>query len=391
MGRAMRKDGVVKKTRSSIAIIMPTFNSFELVNKHLDILGEQTCRDFDVIIIDSGKSNDRNLIKKNRGFGVIIKYFKDDLGGSGSSYEGMKYAYENGYKYMILTDSDAFPVSNDLVAQLVDNTDKRTVAYATNVIKRYRKGEGPEKEEIRWAPWHYLCFSREMVKKLDYPRKDFFIYNDDVEYSNRIMRIGRIIQLNRVFYTHDNSTLATYFLRGMTARASYYTLRNRILSKKGTKNKMAVILNSFTRAVIGAYALDSKDLLSYWSSLSRGVTDGLSGRAGRIDTPKIELKIELIKEKKYPKDVVYLTYIRKDNLLGKREKGTRDWEVMDISRGISNSKIMGLLLKGSPIVVNDYVANQQITTRLTPFLLAGKLYLYNDDGLFHVQKRSSQV
>ncbi|HUB92555.1 MAG TPA: glycosyltransferase [Candidatus Saccharimonadales bacterium] len=383
----MRKDRVAKRRTASIAIIIPTFNSYALVNRHLDILEKQTRKDFDAIIIDSGNSNDRNLIRTKRGFGVVIKYFKDDLGGSGSAYEGMKYAYGKGYRHMILTDSDAFPVSRNLVEKLVANADEKTVAYATNIIKRYRKGQGPEKEEVRWAPWHYLTFSREMVGKLGLPRRDLFIYNDDVEYSNRIIRIGRILQLNRVFYTHDNSTLTTYFLRGMTARSSYYTLRNRILSKPGAKNKASVILNSFTRAVIGAYALDPKDLWAYWSLLSRGVTDGLSGRAGRIDTPKIELKIEISSEKEYPRDAVYLTYVKKDSAIGKMRGKTRDWEIIDISKGISNSSILGIALGNRPVVVNDYVANQQITTRLTPFLLAGKLYLYNDNGLFHVQKR----
>ena len=227
MGRAMRKDGVVRKAGASIAIIMPTFNSFELVNKHLDILGKQTRKDFDVIIIDSGKSNDRNLIKKNRSFGVVIKYFEDDLGGSGSAYEGMKYAYENGYEYMILTDSDAFPISNDLVSQLVENSDERTVAYATNIIKRYKKGRDRRRRKSGGRHGTISASQERWSRSSIIPEGYLFIYNDDVEYSNRIMKIGRIIQLNKVFYTHDNSTLATYFMRGMTARSSYYTLRNR--------------------------------------------------------------------------------------------------------------------------------------------------------------------
>ena len=127
-----------------------------------------------------------------------------------------------------------------------------------------------------------------------------------------------------------------------------------------------------------------------WHFSQKGVRDGLSGKAGRIDIPKIELRIELNKEKTYPKDAVYLTYIKKDNLLGKREKGTSEWEIMDISKGISNSKIVGLLLEGSPVVVNDYVANQQITTRLTPFLLAGKLYLYNDEWACPMSRKTQR-
>ncbi len=373
-----------KRVRGKALVIIPTFNSYALTHKHLELLEKQQGGNFDVIVIDSGSSEDHLKLKGERhGFGLFILHFDEDLGGSGSTYEGVKYAMEHGYSYAILSDSDAFPVSKNLINGLTEAAGPDTATFPTNLFKRYCKGSWTDSEESRWAPWHYLTLSRETIGRAGYPRRDLFIYNDDIEYSLRIRSSTRILQMNNLYYEHRNSTLSNYFLKGLSAKASYYTIRNRILCSPGLKGRITPIGNCFFRMLIAFYSLPLGTAMRYSFVLFRAVADGVSGRSGRAEIPKIEPLITITGSNGRMRGA-YLTYPERDSVMDRKKAARLGWRQMDISGGVTTAALLRILIGGGSVIVNDLLGNQRITTRLSPFLFLGRLYLLNEKGLFRV-------
>jgi GT2 family glycosyltransferase len=66
--------------------------------------------------------------------------------------------------------------------------------------------------------------SRETIEKVGFPKREFFIYFDDVEYSLRIRRVGRILTVPDSKVVHKAASHSSI----MVLRGAFYFHRNRI-------------------------------------------------------------------------------------------------------------------------------------------------------------------
>ncbi|MEN3110953.1 glycosyltransferase [Uliginosibacterium paludis] len=91
--------------------------------------------------------------------------------------------------------------------------------------------------ELRWAPWGGLLFHRQVPERIGLPRADYVLYNDDIEWSMRLVAAGgRIVLDSRARIEDvDNSghSAAIYpnvfvsLLCGSSDFRTYYEFRNR--------------------------------------------------------------------------------------------------------------------------------------------------------------------
>jgi rhamnopyranosyl-N-acetylglucosaminyl-diphospho-decaprenol beta-1,3/1,4-galactofuranosyltransferase len=95
-------------------VIMPFYNSYDYLSRHIELLKRQTFKGFDLLIVLSsvsdGKKVDEILGTAAPDYGIIAVKRKDDTGSAGGFYAGQKYALEHGYQYMVITDDDCLPV-----------------------------------------------------------------------------------------------------------------------------------------------------------------------------------------------------------------------------------------------------------------------------------------
>ena len=201
-----------------VCIIIPTFNSWQVTAETVKkLLYEQTYKDFDIIIVDAGSKDYEKLkeIFKDEKR-VIILHTEKDLGGAGSFWLGMKYAYEKGYDIFILSDNDAIPLSNNLIEELI-KSEKPCVPI------NYEKRKLIEKNDyINWYWFHFLTLDKKIVEKIGFPAFEFFIWLDDIEYTYK--RLGKI-KVVKQYYTHK---WAADTIKGKSKR-EYYRLRNSML------------------------------------------------------------------------------------------------------------------------------------------------------------------
>lgn len=218
-----------------ICTVVVTFNRYQLLTECLDALLEQTLKT-DILVVDNASTDGTlNKIEEDGYLNseyIIYKRLEKNLGGAGGFHYGVKYALENNYDYVWLMDDDAEPETNCLEV-LLKNIDSQYSAYAPKTLigtkekneislsgyghrgffdyanclpsfSRPMPKESYEKEtcEIEMASFVGILVPISSVKKIGLPENKFFIHHDDMEYSLRLLSLGKILMVNSVSIYH---------------------------------------------------------------------------------------------------------------------------------------------------------------------------------------------
>ena len=233
---------------------------------------------------------------------INIYYIKmhENTGATGGFYEGAKRGYNQGYDWLWLMDDDAEP-KEDALEKLSKYFRRKNVSALAGVVRDdvgiSTKHRGfvnfrrifpliqkplPEKlyEEnkvidIDMASFVGIIVSRKAIQKINYPKKEFFIHNDDVEYSIRLRTAGKILLITDSIIFHKDPGEQKNFYKYFWGKGSprtpynklwikYYGRRNLIwLGKKYSINKFNFYCNAFwtyLHSIIGIVVYDDHKL-----------------------------------------------------------------------------------------------------------------------------------
>ena len=113
---------------------------------------------------------------------------------------------------------------------------------------------------------------REVIKKAGLPRKDFFIYQDDLEHAFRVGKYGRIICIPSVLIHHKDN----YLYGDDVTWRDYYATRNVILMYQEHLDKKSTWLRGFRR-ILSAYSSFNRKKVKV---IKEAVKDGKNGKTG---------------------------------------------------------------------------------------------------------------
>lgn len=216
-----------------IAAIVVTYNKKELlINAVNGILNQELLPD-KLIIVDNCSNDgtpecllknlwinelpleilDKNVISSkclilNNGNKVEIDYIRkfENDGGAGGFYQGMKYAYEQGFDWLWMMDDDGVPAKKCL-KQLYAYKSKTTVIgpLVIDIQKKItasflfdNKGELAKVEELikkeiienQLTPFNGTFIPREIISEIGFIKREMFIWGDETEYQQRILKNG---------------------------------------------------------------------------------------------------------------------------------------------------------------------------------------------------------
>ena len=219
---------MTKRQRGNIALILVTYNQKDVTMKTLALLQEQTVVP-DIIVVDNFSDDGTKEIIERQFPLVTVLRTKGNYGGSGGYCIGTRYAYKEGYEWIIMSDNDAFPISKNLIEELVDSASENVVTQPWNVDEDTKGG-------YHFWFFHYVCVHRLIYCKVGFPKFDFFIYGDEVEFSNRLKKNNILIKKNtKVNYSHPikrsrNANLHYFKVRNqLYITGEYYSFFNKIL------------------------------------------------------------------------------------------------------------------------------------------------------------------
>lgn len=236
--------------------VIVTFNRKEKLVQALKHLLNQTIQPIHIFLIDNHSTDGTKDFLKISGLldNSIIdyQYLDKNYGGSGGFYYGVKRALEfDDYDFLSLSDDDAMYSQNyfELIADASQNNPNVLAFTGTvmtnNVIQTDHRRLVTEPRWIREedipinqygdnfyldeASFVGLVISRKIIQKIGFPDKDYFIYYDDTDYSLRIRRFTKILNVSQAVINHETKPVKN--VKGMTWK-HYYGIRNFILTKK---------------------------------------------------------------------------------------------------------------------------------------------------------------
>ncbi len=332
--------------KDRVCAVIVTYNRKELLLECLESLRKQTRPIQGIYLIDNASTDGTPRLLLDKGYirelppenlsepwekefeisnltdGKFIKLhyvrMHENTGGAGGFYEGVKRGYEKGYDWFWLMDDDAEPKEDalEILSLYFKNNNNNVVGLASSVllpdgnIANYHRGKISLKNifpliqipldfkeyqkqviEIDMASFVGLLIKRNAIENIGFPKKEFFIHHDDVEYCIRLRTVGKILLVPKSIIVHKEATkgrLEKSFLGRKSKRIefnkfwiSYYGLRNLVwLGKQYSENKLLFymqMIKSLVRTIVGVILYDDYKYKRIRLILS-AYFDGLKGR-----------------------------------------------------------------------------------------------------------------
>ncbi|MEY4573741.1 MAG: hypothetical protein RLZ10_3047, partial [Bacteroidota bacterium] len=210
----------IEAKSQSIAAVVVTYNRKVLLIECLKALLNQQQSLNRIFLIDNASTDGTPELLKEEGLldHPLIDYVRlsQNTGGAGGFHEGIKLAHEGGYDWIWVMDDDAEPKVNALFNLLAGMPLDGHLNYSGICGKVmgldgepqyanrgvFDPGFGPralsknsvlDEQEISYASFVGLLINAKAVNLIGYPKSEFFIWFDDVEYCQRMIKYGPIL------------------------------------------------------------------------------------------------------------------------------------------------------------------------------------------------------
>ena len=301
--------------RPTVGAIVVTHNRWSCLQRALEGLKRQTVPLSEVIVVDNASTDETGKEINSRFPWVNYTRLTENLGGAGGFSAGLRCGHEKGHEWLWVMDDDAVPepdalermietevirkVDTGMLACLVvrpdGEVDQRSRAHWLD-MKAFRtkaifNGHIPPVEAIECnsATFVGILVSRAAMDQIGYPRSDFFIAYDDVEYIHRICKAGfKAYQVPKSKIVHLNAGMEDSPRGGWWLRRegpatpmwrSYYNWRNCLYLVRchSTWLTFARKVGRFSAGVL----LRDDNKLARLSVLARAANDAWSGQLGQ--------------------------------------------------------------------------------------------------------------
>ena len=192
-----------------IGILVVTYNRKELLIQCISAIQKQTFSKFDIYIVDNGSTDGTaETVENKKRSDARIHYLNTgkNLGGAGGFSFGMKRMMQKGYERFWLMDDDTIPEESALEELLnADSFLSGNYGFLSSYVV-WTDGmpcvmNRPQLQEdwitqlqnikcgllpVRRATFVSMFLNAEAVNRLGFPIREFFIWGDDWEYTDRI-------------------------------------------------------------------------------------------------------------------------------------------------------------------------------------------------------------
>ncbi len=197
----------------NVQAVVVAYNRRELLSEALEAIGSQT-RPLDVIhVVDNASDDGTSAMVADRFPDVVLHTMPSNTGGAGGFAAGLAYALASAAELVWLMDDDTVPeptAVEELLKAREAYEGERPVAMASRVVwtdgrdhpmNTPRPRPGASRSDlaraaaigcvpVRSASFVSLLVAAEAVREVGLPEAEFFLWNDDFEFSTRLLRHG---------------------------------------------------------------------------------------------------------------------------------------------------------------------------------------------------------
>jgi GT2 family glycosyltransferase len=270
-----------------VASVVVTHDRRDLLSEALTAIGAQTRPPDTMIVVDNASSDGTAEFLRERFPAVDLVALPRNTGGAGGFAAGIARALERGATALWLMDDDTVPEPGALEALLSTFGQHRPALAASRVVwtdgrdhpmntPRPRPSGVPGHARVRSASFVSVLLDADAVRETGLPVADYFLWNDDFEYTLRLLRgrLGLLCAASVVVHR----TASPVFDPGSRF---FYEVRNKVWlftrSRCLAPGERLLYAGSTVRRWAGAFA-GSADRTGLARELGRGLWAGL--RAG---------------------------------------------------------------------------------------------------------------
>lgn len=262
------------------SVIIVTYNRLELLAECLQCIEQQEKKFDHVVVVDNASTDGTSEFLKQYEKKYHILTEKENGGGAKGFMDGVKYIHDNiKTDWILMIDDDAMLCDSylsTLERYAQNNPDIK--AFSGSVMtdgeidfthrKTLRKGltfnivpvpaMAYEAEYFTYdlASFCGIFFSAHLIDKIGVPRGEYFIWYDDTEYSLRIGKESRILNINSIYINHKTKKALQ---DNKLNWRGYYGIRNRgdVIRTYGTSTQYYFYRMKIIKAML-------KNLIASW-------------------------------------------------------------------------------------------------------------------------------
>lgn len=193
--------------------VVVTHNRRDLLRECLGRLQAQTRSADRILVIDNASSDGTQQVLTDEFPDVTTVRTAENVGGAGGFHTGMRHAYDAGFDWIWVLDDDTFAEPDALEALLAGADRAPAGRPATLLASRVNWTDGrPHPMNGPWVRWWHpaaasaavarrlvllrhstfvsMAVHRDAIDRHGLPHAHYFIWNDDFEYSGRLLRDG---------------------------------------------------------------------------------------------------------------------------------------------------------------------------------------------------------
>ncbi len=233
----------------TVCAVVVTHNRKDLLRECLLAIQAQSRPTDEILVVNNACTDGTSSFLAEQFPGIRVLEMKRNEGGAGGFYAGVKWAYELGFDWIWLMDDDTVVAQNALHQLLSTFENLRRELKPSILASKVVWVDGSlhprniprfkvfNSNSVLWAVEHgvlpirstsfvSIIVHREAIERKGFPLKEYFIWNDDVEYTARVLRDGFGVIVPSSIAYHKTAR------KNMTSVDAgprfYYSVRNRI-------------------------------------------------------------------------------------------------------------------------------------------------------------------
>ena len=261
---------------NKIVDIIVTYNRIELLKENIQALKRQSFVNHDIMIIDNASTDGtKEMIEQLNDKQIIYYNTEKNIGGAGGFAFGLEKAMQKGYDFAWIMDDDSIP-DNTALESLVNkgNSIKNSFSFLASLVywtdnklfpmnvpnfsltsKNLAELDYLSKYKIitiKTCSFVGCYINLQYAKEVGLPISEFFIYGDDVEYTERLNKKGpSYLDLDSIIIHKSPSNIGSNIVLAEKERIEryYYQFRNTVYIYR-KKNKRLQMLKLILKYII---------------------------------------------------------------------------------------------------------------------------------------------
>ena len=295
-------------SRTNVVAVVVAYNRQELLRRCLDGLAEQTVAPTGTVVVDNASTDDSREVASTHPLGAHVVELPTNTGGAGGFAAGIARALTRFPRadWIWIMDDDTVPTATALEALLraaeaypgapallasravwTDGTEHpmnrpRTRPALPPALHRHAALAGAR--QIRTASFVSILLDARAVREVGLPRASYFLWNDDFEYTSRILR-GRIGLYVPASVVH-HLTRALGSSDADPGERFRFEVRNKIWTFRDSEGLGALERAAYEAATARRWlraTVSSADRGALWRAGRRGLLEGLARPAGNAE------------------------------------------------------------------------------------------------------------